>query len=434
MTQNIDVFLKEITDMFDFTRKDTYEMMGAFHKEIENGLKGRQSSLKMLPSFVRRPTGNEKGIFLAIDLGGTNMRVLAIRLSGQKKIATIGIRRFTLGKEIISKTEDVFFDFIADCVSTFLKEHKLDIFLEVGFTFSFPVVQTSILRGILISWTKGFAVKGVEGHDVVKLLDKAFKRKGLENLKLVALTNDTVGTLVTKSYIDPLCDMGVILGTGTNAAYPERIDNLTKFHGMWDSDEMIINIEWGGFDKIKTTKYDTQLDRDSENPGEQKMEKMISGRYLGEISRLIIREAFEKGLLNAKELKNIFLKPYSLTTEQLSLMVSDKEIFGYSKIEGFSDKDFMLLKEVGLIVSKRAARIAATAIAAVLTHMDKDLKSAHVVAIDGSLFERYKGFRENMEIMIKEIFPHQADKIRLSLTRDGSGIGAAIVAASLSSR
>jgi hexokinase len=31
---------------------------------------------------------------------------------------------------------------------------------EIGFTFSFPVRQTSIDSGILIKWTKGFAVSG----------------------------------------------------------------------------------------------------------------------------------------------------------------------------------------------------------------------------------------------------------------------------------
>jgi len=34
---------------------------------------------------------------------------------------------------------------------------------ELGFTFSFPVKQTSIDSGILINWTKGFAVSGTVG-------------------------------------------------------------------------------------------------------------------------------------------------------------------------------------------------------------------------------------------------------------------------------
>lgn len=35
---------------------------------------------------------------------------------------------------------------------------------ETGFTFSFPVKQTSIDSGILIKWTKGFAVSGTVGN------------------------------------------------------------------------------------------------------------------------------------------------------------------------------------------------------------------------------------------------------------------------------
>lgn len=37
----------------------------------------------MLPSFVRAvPNGTERGDFLALDLGGTNFRVLRIKLDG----------------------------------------------------------------------------------------------------------------------------------------------------------------------------------------------------------------------------------------------------------------------------------------------------------------------------------------------------------------
>ena len=39
----------------------------------------------MLPSYVRAvPNGTEKGDFLALDLGGTNFRVLLIRLDRGK--------------------------------------------------------------------------------------------------------------------------------------------------------------------------------------------------------------------------------------------------------------------------------------------------------------------------------------------------------------
>ena len=61
--------------------------------------------------------------------------------------------------------------------------------VPLGFTFSFPVEQSAIDSGKLLTWTKGFNVKGVVGQDVVKLLQDAFDRKRM-NVKCVALVND----------------------------------------------------------------------------------------------------------------------------------------------------------------------------------------------------------------------------------------------------
>ncbi len=52
---------------------------------------------------------------------------------------------------------------------------------------------------------------------------------------------------------------------------------------------MIVNIEWGAFDNERTTlpftKYDETLDAQTDNPGRQLFEKMLSGLYLGELAR-----------------------------------------------------------------------------------------------------------------------------------------------------
>jgi len=50
------------------------------------------------------------------------------------------------------------------------------------------------------------------------------------NIEVVALVNDTVGTLATRCYSDPQCFMGVIFGTGTNAAYIEKVITSLEFH------------------------------------------------------------------------------------------------------------------------------------------------------------------------------------------------------------
>ncbi len=64
---------------------------------MEEGLskdKYKTAAVKMLPSFVRSvPNGTEKGNFLALDLGGTNFRVLLIRLTGSEATMTSKIYR-----------------------------------------------------------------------------------------------------------------------------------------------------------------------------------------------------------------------------------------------------------------------------------------------------------------------------------------------------
>ena len=119
--------------------------------------------------------------------------------------------------------------------------------------------------------------------------------------------NDTVGTLIAHHYQDPSTFVGVIIGTGSNAAYVEKVDKIPKWKTHYNnlpvntgkifgeliislySGEMIVNIEWGAFDNEKIvlpcTEYDLTLDRATENPGTQIFEKMISGMYLGEIAR-----------------------------------------------------------------------------------------------------------------------------------------------------
>lgn len=129
------------------------------------------------------------------------------------------------------------FDYIAESVQTFLFKHDhLSIHassdgrsnhnkLYLGFTFSFPVNQTALNSGTLLSWTKGFEATGAKGNDVAKLLQDALDRKNI-NVYVAALVNDTVGTMLSRAYQAGGAQMGAIFGTGTNAAYLEKMENL----------------------------------------------------------------------------------------------------------------------------------------------------------------------------------------------------------------
>ena len=57
------------------------------------------------------------------------------------------------------------FNFIAEALANFVATEGEDFHLpegrqrELGFTFSFPVKQTSLSSGTLIKWTKGFSIE-----------------------------------------------------------------------------------------------------------------------------------------------------------------------------------------------------------------------------------------------------------------------------------
>ncbi len=430
-------FLSELEKSFELTREHLEEIILEFHHEMKRGLSGKESSLKMLPAFIDRACGKEEGKFMALDLGGTNFRVLQVDLSGDGKARKEHEEKYVIPKAIMHGTGVKLFDFIAQSIKQFIIYNNIGLEnkINLGFTFSFPMKQSNISTGILINWTKGFTAKGVIGADVAKLLTTALKKHRLGNIEVAALANDTVGTLAAKSYEDHDCDMGIIFGTGTNACYREKISNIKKLKSSSEKGYMLINTEWGNFNKIRMTKYDVILDEATNNPGEQRMEKMISGMYLGEIARLILEEMIEDKCLFAKG-KAKFSKG-DFKTEHMSLIESDDsdkllKIAEYLEGIGISDTSFEereILKRVCGIVSKRAARISAAAISAIVTWMDPHLEHKHTIAIDGMLYEKYPHFRQLVAATLKEIHKDASEKINLTRAKDGSGIGVAVVAA-----
>jgi hexokinase len=96
-------------------------------------------------------------------------------------------------------------------------------------------------------------------------------------VKVLVLINDTVGTLMSMAYKDPHTAIGLILGTGTNACYIEKvkkIDTVDMKAVAEGTKEMIVNTEWGAFgengsiDFIRS-RYDDEIDKTSINVGKQ---------------------------------------------------------------------------------------------------------------------------------------------------------------------
>ncbi|KAE8718380.1 Hexokinase-1 [Hibiscus syriacus] len=457
--------------------------------EMQAGLASEGGSkLKMLISYVDSlPTGKEKGLFYALDLGGTNFRVLRLVLGGKGRgIINQQFVEVSIPTSLMTgSSSDELFDFIVAKLAKFVAQEGPDFKpspcrqRELGFTFSFPVVQTSIASGTLLKWTKGFSINETVGRDVVEELTKAMERHGLD-MRVSAMVNDAVGTLAGGRYANNDVVAAVILGTGSNAAYVERADAILKWHGpLPRSGEMVscsslipisehsiastsflwknrvangislkvINMEWGNFKSahLPLSEYDLELDAESLNPGDQIFEKVMSGMYLGEIVRRVLSWMAKEAAFFGDTVPPKLKVPFILGTPAISAMHQDtspdlkvvashiKDIF---EITNTSLKIRRVIVQICSIVATRGARLSAAGILSILRNMGCDTitegeERRTAIAMDGGLYEHYTEYRKCLvnclnELLGKEVF----ESVVLELSNDGSGIGAAILAAS----
>ncbi|QSL66539.1 hypothetical protein MERGE_000919 [Pneumocystis wakefieldiae] len=405
--------LKEINEleMFVINKEKLIDIVDKFAQQLEKGLSKQGGTIPMFPTWVLGyANGNEQGIYLALDIGGTNFRLCKVNLCGERKFDVIQ-SNYTISPELKRSDSDIFFGFIAKCLKDFLKEHDIKEEITLGFTFSYPCRQDRIDHGVLKHWTKEFNVKNVEGYDVVEILRKAIEKENI-SVKVAAIVNDTTGTLIASNYVDSTTEVGVIFGTGSNAAYMEQVKYIPKIEhlNLPPNLPIAINCEWGSFDNehlvLPRTKYDIQLDLESRSPGQQTFEKMVSGSYLGEILRQILLDLCEKNLFFKEQCLKILFK----THFNIECTIFERKI----------------IKKITKLITNRSAYLSACGIAAICKK--KNIKECSV-GVDGSIINKYPGFKKQVCDALVYIYEPYGDKIKLINAQDGSGVGAAIIAA-----
>ncbi|KUL91655.1 hypothetical protein ZTR_01255 [Talaromyces verruculosus] len=466
---------------FDLPSDQAQRGVDEFLSQMAEGLAKNGTTLSQIPTYVTSvPNGTEKGLYLAVDLGGTNFRVCSINLKGDSTFDLTQNKVAIPRDMMVAPSYKQLFKFLATQIEAFLEEHHNEHFeatvrrrrltgttdqyrreeiFDLGFTFSFPVHQTSINRGTLIRWTKGFDIPDAVGKDVCLMLQDAINELHLP-VRVAALVNDTVGTLMARSYTSPGKTetlLGAIFGTGTNGAYVEKLDKVTKLDVKNDrtidhtKNQMVINTEWGSFDNhlsvLPNTIYDQQLDAESVNPGIQMFEKRVSGMFLGEILRravLALTKDSEAKLLqtegNLIPSDSPLYEIWGIDTSFLSIIEADTTsdltatkaaLFEHFKVSNATTDDAQAIKAIGHAIAKRAARLSGIALAAILLDTKRiDTDETVDIGVDGSLVEFYPKFVDYMREAMREIkgIGEKESKVRIGIAKDGSGVGAALIA------
>lgn len=469
------------------------------------------------------PDGSEKGTFLAVDLGGTNCRICLVDLLGNSTYNVTQTKQTVPEHLRINPKYQPLFSFIAEAIRNFLDQNEVPLQsdyetaaqrIPLGFTFSFTCEQTSISQGTLIQWDKGWDVPEALGKDPCAMLQESIDKMGLP-VQVSALANDSVGTLLSRAYTsqEPGSTLaGVIIGTGTNAAYIERLCNIQRLprpEAKRMHESVVLNTEWGCFDDdlqvLPITYFDRALDAGSINPRQQQLEKRVSGMYLGELMRLVILHCHEQGVFNMiLDDESLCNRRYGLDSSFLSLLAKDgtpkslgvaKSIERVLSAQGVTLSDVRILMQLADAIIRRSARLAGSALGAIIIQSGrlsdpqsekrtvqvtslqtnqhgsqrprhrvrgcgllsriggclKRLLSSPIrpqttgdkplirgseqdiidIGVDGSLIELYPGFEAHIRSAlrdIQQIGPAGERKVRMGLAKDGSGVGAALMA------
>ena len=412
----------QLIDEFTVNSEQLREIAADFRYDLRLGLKNPdESSLRMLKSYLGLPSGKETGEYLALDFGGTNLRVLRIKLMGEGKFEVLKKVAKPLKVEGVydfigaDSTAEEMFDFIAELVDEAIDgDHEKKYLL--GHTFSFPSEQTNLYNAKLIIWTKEFATPGVEGKVVNDLLKEALHRQGIDNVEPTAVINDTVAVLLAAAYKQPDIYIGSIYATGHNTCY------LEPYAESGDA-PMILNLESGGFMKLVPSRLDIEYDEASEKPGEQRLEKMVSGRYMGELFGMAMAELLEeKG------------KNYGFTSIDMSNIINEAdkvaEIVKAKTGHDIAAEDVEKVQKLASTLVIRSARLVTASFVGIIWQQAGSGKAQKQhIAIDGSVYEKMPLGKENIMRALSELLGEEAAVIDTVLENGGSGLGAAIAAA-----
>jgi hexokinase len=366
---------------------DRAGLVSAFQKEMEAGLAGEPSSLKMIPTFTS-PYGDvaKDTPVTVLDAGGTNFRAGTVTIPSDGsdiKIDHVEKSEMPGAKSFVS--EEDFYATLTDQVTRcapFAKDNA------VGFCFSYPAEASADGDAKLIVWTKQIQAPAIVGQWVGAEMSKRLDPKPSK----ITVVNDTVATLLAGKAIEKgvrySAYLGFILGTGTNVAYIEKNENIGKLKNA-PAGAMAINTESGGFSKIAQSAFDEAMDKKTADCGAQRFEKMIAGAYLGRIGLEVFKAAAREGFFT-EEAKRAVLQLGTLESYDLDNFCAKFDNGKPNPLNKVftTEQDCTTARRLATPVFERAAILTAIHLAAFIikTGGGTDPEAPVSVCIDGSTY------------------------------------------------
>lgn len=389
---------------------DTIDMrkeLKVFIEEMEAGLKGEQSTLMMLPTYLgvdsNVPTGTP---IIVMDAGGTNFRVASVTFRAGNSPLIESFEKYTMPGSQGTISREEFFDTIAKRLLPVIGTSE-----RVGFCYSYPSEIQPNRDGMFIKFSKEVSVDGLlPGMMIGEGINEALAKLGQSPKEFIIL-NDTVaamlGGIAQQAGTAEKSDghIGFILGTGTNTCYPELCSNITKApEAVCREGTMAVNVESGGYGRFPRGEMDERYDATTKTPGQYKFEKMVSGAYQGGILYLTILQAIEDGLFS-----DTFREGFARWKELIPLWEVDQFCDAPQGDNTLADlvreneDDRNLLLAIFDASYERAARLVAINLGAVIKKMGRgeNPESPVCITAEGTTFQKSRLFREKLDGYVK---------------------------------
>lgn len=370
----------------DAERIDLSEYTKEFACAMRRGLAQQQKHMPMLPTYLYSSGKLKKGEkTIVIDAGGTNFRRALIGFDGKKAVIDCLDKRQMPGTEEPATWND-FISGVADCVQPLIKQTK-----NIGFCFSYPVEITPERDGKVLGLTKQVKIEGASGSYLGASLRAELEKRGEQPDRIVVL-NDTPATLLagkvlSKGSYDGY--IGLVAGTGCNTCCEIECDKIEKL-GLSGGGKMLVNIESGSFDAFPRGDADLAMDEELPDTGEYIAEKMISGRYLGQVCMYTLKMAAKEGLFSGRATE-IIERMTEVTTPTIDKWGSGR----FPK--GFNSEDRVNLVYIISEIFERSARCIASKLCGILEVTGAGRSRPVCIAVDGSLYSESKLLRPELE-------------------------------------
>lgn len=397
MNSNLENKLNEIKSAFCINDSNLVKISDAFYRDMTD-----KTRLKMFRSFITAPSNISFNEYLAIDLGGSNMRISKFEISKEaivlKDCLKIPLRTiewdYTTDKYSL---KDLFIMILKKSIDFLDKERTYFL----GLTISFGLDSEAKDRAKIAELSKGFKLHDTLGEDIYIIACEAINELGLKIIP-TTIINDVVATLVTGSFYNKNSDIAMIIGTGHNSSF------------ISNSDE-IINVESADFNiNIPLTEFDEKYLVKNPKVSAKILEVMVGGKYIGEIAKEIVNELVKDGVVE------------EIHTVSTKVLV---DALKGNLVNIYSEEQIEVLKSVAKILFDRAVRLIVAETAGIIKFIDSDFNNSHTIVFDGSVYEKCEYFRNKLSSEIINFFGDNASKVSHTLIKDASGMGAAISAA-----